>query len=106
MGDTEIVQEGVQQLENMEIEHDIVTQETMSLNSVAETITMDFEEFGISTQELVSLKIFVEVAAQTEPADIQEVVVQSEVETVETWEVAVHTEDEEVTTHFLNVQTQ
>ena len=41
--DTEIVQEGVQHHEDMEIEHDTATKEPMTLNLVVETTTMELK---------------------------------------------------------------
>ena len=104
----------------MDIEHDIATQEPMSLNLVFETTTMELKELDTITQEIMFMKTFVERVFQTETIETWEVGVQSEVETVETQEVAVQTEaetaetqevaiqteDEEETYHILYVQTQ
>ena len=90
----------------MDIGHDIVTPEPMSLNLVAETATMELKESDTVRQEPLFLKIFIETTVQTETSETQEEAVQNEAETTKKQEVAVQIEDEEAKTHVLIVQTQ
>ena len=67
----------------MEIEHDIATQEPMSLNLVSKISTMELKESYTITQEPVFLKTFLEIEVQNETTETKKIAVQIEVEITE-----------------------